>query len=106
MPCYQDPGHNGQHAFTAFIHHYSPFIRFSLAPCFDPAQCENVTRYGDRQSQLMVARVEMSGGGGGGGGNAYYAQLRIGRKVGPPIGVSGKGLGARAQYCQKNVAHI
>jgi hypothetical protein len=38
MPHYQDPGHNGQHAFTAFIHCCSLFVRFTLAPHFAPAQ--------------------------------------------------------------------
>jgi hypothetical protein len=38
MPRYQDPGHHGRHAFTAFIHSDSSFVRFSLAPRFDPAQ--------------------------------------------------------------------
>jgi hypothetical protein len=58
MPHYQDPGHNGQHAFTAFIHLCSLFVRFTLAPHFDPAQYLK-TSHSDRKSQVEVMWVEM-----------------------------------------------
>src|ERR1700678_4017416 len=52
MPRHQDPGYYGQHAFTAFIHaEDSPFVRFSLTPHFNPAQC--------------LKKNEAGGGGGG-----------------------------------------
>jgi hypothetical protein len=48
MPRYQDPGHHGQHAFTAFIGSDSFFVRFSLAPRFDPAQYLKTSHSGSR----------------------------------------------------------
>ncbi len=70
MPRYQDPGHNGQHALTAFIHSSSPFVRFSLAPHFDPAQyltitprsrCAGEGRVGRSEAEEMVAAVVVNG---------------------------------------------
>jgi hypothetical protein len=59
MPRYQHPGHDGQHAFTAFIHsNDSSFVRFSLAPHFDPAQYLK-TSHGDHEALLKVVWVEM-----------------------------------------------
>ena len=61
MPRYQDPGHHGQHAFTAFIHSDSSFVRFSLAPRFDPAQYLKTSPCGSRIAGEGRAgrRVEM-----------------------------------------------
>jgi hypothetical protein len=55
MPRYQDPGHNGQHAFTAFIHSYSPFVRFSLTPHFDPAQYRK-TSHSESRNRTVEGR--------------------------------------------------
>jgi len=38
MPRYQDPGHYGQHAFTAFIHSIFVFCSLQTSTHFDPAQ--------------------------------------------------------------------
>ena len=87
----EDPGHYGQHAFTAFILcQYLLFVRQTLAPHSDLAQYLK-TSHSDRKAQVKVARVEMrrrrhSGGGGSGGdGNGDNDRLQIGRRVwGPP----------------------
>jgi hypothetical protein len=66
MPRHQDPGYYSQHAFTAFIHaEDSPFVRFSLTPHFDPAQCLKkneaeevvVSAGGGRRGSGFAARV-------------------------------------------------
>jgi hypothetical protein len=91
MPRYQDPGHNGQHAFTAFIHSYSPFVRFSLTPHFDPAQYRKTShsesrnrtvegRRGrnDEAKEAAAAEAEV----GGSGDDALAADLAAGSATG------------------------
>jgi hypothetical protein len=91
MPRYQDSGHNGQHAFTAFIHSNSPFVRFSLAFHSDPAQYLKTSQPAlARRVKARVGRNEAEEVGGSGGGNGDDARLQIGRRVGPSPAFSGK----------------
>jgi hypothetical protein len=92
------PVNSSDHAFTAFIHSNSPFVRFSLAPHSDPAQYLKTSqpaiakrvkaRVGRNEAEEMVAAVVVTV-----------------TMVGPPPGSSGK-PGRAGQYCQKNVACI
>ena len=57
MPRYQDPGHYGQHAFTAFIHSYFAFCSLQTSTHFDPAQYLKHS-HSDREIAAEVAWVD------------------------------------------------
>jgi len=106
MPRYQDSGHNGQHAFTAFIHFNSPFVRFSLAFHSDPAQYLKTSQPAlARRVKARVGRNDAEEVGGSGGGNGDDARLQSGRREVHRRFLR-ENLGTPVQYCQNNVAYI